>query len=279
MAQAQLAGEATVGLEHLLSDIFGQKQVRAAAFFDDHALAFAQKGDGVVTGHLGGLVGASLATGALEGLGARVELIDDRGQHIAFERVPGVHRRSDLILATWTSGLPINSLTRARTAHALGHSPLAERPIAHHHPIEMPEGVDETFAAFVEAIPCASLTLFERRGDDRVVLLDAGARSVFPSVDLWAYARERHDSGHIDALVVHTRDGTWSVHHLSSDGDAEVLAALTWPTGALLPEAKLESWLGKIRWRVPTLGRAKKRAPEFAVNSPTPDMHPQGGAR
>ncbi|MEM1347446.1 MAG: hypothetical protein AAGI01_02750, partial [Myxococcota bacterium] len=91
IAQAQLAGEAADGLEHLLGDVFSQKQVRAAAFFDEHALSFAEKGDAAVAHHLGSLVGASLNRGALDACGARVELLDDRGQHVALERVPGFH--------------------------------------------------------------------------------------------------------------------------------------------------------------------------------------------
>ncbi|MEM1349818.1 MAG: hypothetical protein AAGI01_14750, partial [Myxococcota bacterium] len=181
--------------------------------------------------------------------------------------------------ATWTSGLPVHSLTRARLAHALGHHPLPMRPLPKHRPIAMPEGVDEAFAEFVRAIPCASLALVERCGSEHTILLDAGERAVIPSVGLWTCARARHEAGHIDTLIVHARGGTWSIHHLASDDDTEVLAALTWPAGALLPEAKLESWLRKIRWRISTLGRAQASKPEFAVNAPTPDMHPQGGAR
>ncbi|MEM1350561.1 MAG: hypothetical protein AAGI01_18515, partial [Myxococcota bacterium] len=120
-------GAARDSLGTIVSELFAQKQLRAAALVDEHALPFAHRGDASLVEQMSAWSGAASALGLFAHAGSLVEVEDQRGRHIVLERLPGLERSHPLFLATWSVGLPLASIHRARFAHFMGHEPLEFR--------------------------------------------------------------------------------------------------------------------------------------------------------
>jgi len=209
----------------------------------------------------------------MERSGSLVEVMDQKGQYVVVERLPGLDRRHPLFLATWSSGLPLASIHRARFAHAMGHDPLELRAPKAHARLELGEDAPIVLRDFVYEVPCSGVALLKVRGERAETLWERGeTRPLEDVLGRWTYASSRFSG--LESLRTYGPTGGHTIHALGG-GDAETILALTWPPRVCAPGDSLQGWLGRLGRVARVIGGGGEHEPyAHEPRRPVPEPQP-----
>jgi hypothetical protein len=235
-------------LEAALRELRSRKFTRAAAVFDAGGVALCQRGEEDAVGVLGALAGA------LTSFGAPVDALEwsgQRGEHLWVERVDaGGHA---LVLGVWTDG---QRAARSATSVARGILTGRVEPATDHEPrasIRVGEDAPSVLEELASELPLDRLAI--TRGADELLAFgepldeERGA----DLYAMWRWARALGEArgvvglGSLSRLHVHARRQRVSAYRVP---EREHALWLTMSAAAPTPDARIEGWLGRLRFQL-----------------------------